>query len=622
MSAVFTAEAIASRVGCSPRAVRKRLAGAQDFIAGYSESQGGPKAILYKPEVVEVYWPGVQSLTPREKEPKLRIRKERTDKGRPRGKDELLVEMAVERAFTLYMSSAVPDVRGACRAAIRELMAAARAGELPLPADRAVEEVEKIAQSEWLYKKWICRNDAHFTGPYWTESWKASWEGKYGVHRRAMKSAHVRYTTWQILENDFNCGAGRGFCRFIMLDDRQSDVRTGEDKRQASAIYVWCILTGALLWVESCETVTAEAYIRAILSTVMIYGLPADPPVLFMENAKAAVAGRVQGAIRSLYTPEQWNDPGRLHKEFFHTDSWIVRNVASIPQGFGKAFGERMFRRLKEAYDAQLYPLAFQGGNRNETVSLVRSANPVFRDVPSVEDYFRRIMAFGYTEYMDAPRESLVAWARAHSAEPTVRSMVDYYRPAERRMPTPKQFAYLLYYAQQNLPKPSKMSMPGAITMQVGGRRYNLRAVELYAPELAPKKFQAIPLPGDPSKCAVYRYEKTGVQFICIAEDFTATTAADAIRMNRSSRQMREHYFDAVDSQVEARLVRRPEDVVADRRRALDSVDPKMELPVWTASVNGEVVQSDRIVGELCSDEVYGEECDDSDIADELDELI
>lgn len=610
----LTADIIAARVGCSVRVVRKRLAGAEDFFAGYAprrEGAAGPPVKLYDPAVLPALWGSRFGVNIAE-QPSVTVRKVRNDRGKARGKSQALVDYATRLAFTEYLAAAIPDVRGACRRAIAKLMQQARVGALAVSGDQ-VAEVEKLAKAEWLYKKWIYSNTKSFTGPYYSQLWKAAWESEHKRYKQAMDYATVRYTTWDVLESGFGCSRGSGFARFIMLDDRLSDARTGENKKQHYAIYAWCVLTGALLWVEPCETVTAQSYIRTVLSVIAAHGLQ-ERMVWFMENAKAAIATRVQGVIKSLYTEEELANPGEAHKMLFHSNSYVVRNVPSIPRGFGKGFGERSFLRLKTGYDALHYPGAFQGGNRNETVQLTRSSTPVFRNVPEPEDYFRRLLGFAYTEYVDTPRASLNDWAAVHNAQPTIRSMVDYYRSNEKRVPTPEQVAYLLYWAQPELTVVRRKN-PGVINCQINGRFYNLRHSALYDPHLTNKKIAVVPLPDNPDFCALYLYDSENPRFICAAEDYRARTVEDASRMQKDSRRMREEFATRVENSKQAVRLATVEEVVSERVSQLDAVaQPAQELPAWASVKDGD--DDCKIIDA----EVYSDD-DDDDVLGDIQQL-
>jgi len=318
--------------------------------------------------------------------------------------------------------------------------------------------------------------------------------------------------------------------------------------------------------------------------------------------------------IRSLYTPEELANPGEAHKLLFHGSSYIVRNVPSIPRGFGKGFGERSFLRLKTGYDALMYPKAFQGGNRNETVQLTRASTPVFRDVPSTDDYFRRLLGFAYTEYVDTPRASLREWAAAHDSVPTIRAMMDYYRSEEKRVPTPEQVAYLLYWAQPSLTV-VKRKTPGVINCQIAGRFYNLRHDALYDGKLSNKKIAVVPIPDNPDFCALYLYDSENPRFICVAEDYRARTPQDANRMQQDSRRMREDFADRVEATKEGLRLTTVAETVSERVARLDAVAPTTHvLPAWAHVQDGD--DEHKII----EAEVYTVENDD-DVLGEIQQL-
>lgn len=545
----YNAQEVADRVGVTERAVRKRL-GPEYIERVIANPAGSGRPIYLYSEKALAVW-GVHSqlnaLT-------AKGRKSRNDAGKVRGRNPEIVAYLTDLAFHEFMENAVQDARMACRRALKYAAALIERGS------DFLHEVEHCAEKEWLYKAWVGRSDKYFRGPLYTQNWRSKHDKKWRQLKSAMSNGHVRYSMWEMFENSFDARRGSGAARFIMLDDRKGDAWTLEDGTQTMiyGIYAWDVLTGALLWVEpAIGSVDSNTYIRAVLGIVNAHGC--DMPIFFMENAKAATAAAVGGTIRALYSDEEMEFLTRSpYKELWQGGPvGVVRNVPHIAHSFGKAFGERRFLYAKN-WDASNFPKSYQGGSIHDGVQLRRANAPVLSSdyTPTPEKYFESLFAGSYTEYLDTPRDAYRNWAVAHGLPATIRSMVNYYTPSEKRFPTALQTAHLLYFASREK-HVVKIKQPGSIRVTINHREYNLRSSVLYSDALVGKKVAVIAVPHNPDQCVIYK-ENPGAMpdVICIADDFTARSAEQMTTMRIESRNLREGRMKQLTEETEVVIAR------------------------------------------------------------------
>ena len=577
---VLTLNEVAAACRKTQQALQKNI-GLERFVVG-QRSNGGRPAKVYHPDVLTFL--GVTQAAGDAVE--VMSRKRRNDTGKVRnGKSPELVAYLTKLTFTEFMSCATPDVRSACRRAISKAQREAEAGLLSYTPD----EVAACGSSEWLYFNWVNRSSATFRGPAYTEGWAIAHREQWRKWDSAMGSGTNRYTFWKIAENDLGAGAGRGRGRFIMLDDRKTDAWTAKADgtyEMAYAIYAWDVLTGELLWVERAagDGVSGNDYVRCILG--VLYRVGNDCPVWFMENSRAAKAINVKGAVDSLYTDadRNWFAQDSI-KSLFKGQAPVVRNTPHIPRDLGKAIGERLFGEVKR-WDAQLYPQSYHGAGIHESVQLTRSVTPTLgANTPTGNEYFANLLGEPYNAYLDQPRSSLKEWAKYHKSEPTRRAMIDFYSPATIAYPSAEQTALLLYYAILDR-HVVKLTEWGQLKCQINSRAWNLRADELYLPENYRRKLTVIPIPGSANECAIYDAKTADVRFVCIAKDFTGTTAENSSRIRIESRTMREAARQNVRNFTQNNLLADPVAVANARRiSAPELPSPEADEPAVVSYV-------------------------------------
>lgn len=626
---VLTTTQIADVLRISQRAV-------QDVISRNNIAAVGKvgKAGLYELQQFERHYPSLTKILSSvnitvEHD---KVRGLRSDAGKPRGKNVELVEWCTECAMNEFLSDAdaltysastrtwkPKGVRSACERAVRKMNY--HYSHKSLGVDCTESEVKAIT-SDWLYFNWVFRRDSEsvgnkqrFIGAYWRENWEGKWADTFNKHNRALATPGISYQFWKIVESDFSCGQGNGFARFVFLDDRVSKVNVnvvqldGSLKQEkVTCIVARCLLTGTPLWIEPVEThVNAQHYIRTILNVVLRHGC--DRTVWFLENSKSAIANRLTSFIQSLYTSEELEYFKREeHRKLFNGSDCIVRNVPGLPHSIGKAIGERLNKEMRVA-DGLLFNTAFVGTDRADAIQLERSNQPVRSESLSVsaEEYYKAISGYLMSEDMSRTRDGLKQWARTKGTAPTRNAMREYYSPVSYKIPNDAQLVMLLYYAQE--PKTisrAKLSAVGAITVTRSGERYNLQADELWNPALSrTEKLACIELPWRKGYWAVYSEWNKQVQFICIAQNVTATNAEEAHAMRLNVRAIRERNSCTAEKRTETLQQAK---ILAGERRAIAAAYTLTEqttdgnINVLTESVNNNVVVDEVEYNEVIQD--------------------
>lgn len=578
-------------------------------------------------------WAGI--LTRKQEEiAQIALRRLRSDRGIPRGIAKAAVDEAVQIAKAYYLSSGMPDVRRACDNAVIELLRRARTGETSV----SVVDAEKLAaKAHWFYARWVRRKDEWFRGPFHAEGWQELWKQAYKQHDAALRAPYASRSWWQICESAGWAGEGFGYGRMIALDDRTADVWSVDTDGKpvlAQAIYVWDVLTGALLWIEATPTITTQAYVRAILSTVLVHKLHKCPMVV-LENARAAKGVRIDEMIAALYTEQEIaeiRDDRRIKMLFNGQLGPIYRNVPHIAREIGKAMAERSFGVIKREHDAMHNGVAFQGGNRNEAVQMHRSNQPwqlsnvTHARMPLAElqltnaaTYIDSVWAWAWSQYITRQRGSLMHWSKTKRLEPTRAAMIRYYggvMEMEAIELPPDRWALALFAATPNSQMAvAKVRAPGNMQTRLHGQTQNLVSNAL-TPAIVGRRVLAVPVPGQTGHWALALEREAGDRrpeaFLGYAMDLTATTVEQAIEHRATAAAVRREIIDAVDAEIlESRAVV-PMLPVTERHTDLPAHD--RQLPGWigelpAADVSETEAKTTMAAAEPVSDvEYYDEE--------------
>ncbi len=596
---MLTINDIAFRAQKTQQALIKN-ADIEKYVVG-KRTNGGRPAKLYHPDVLKLF---IVVNDDGEKEENITVRKTRADKGGLRkGRKQHVVEHLVRLAFTEYMSSAVEDVRSACRRAIKQMYKLVESGEFPA----TIADVDICAKSEWLYFNYINRCDSGRRGIALVKGWELAHREKWHEWDAAMKSGSNRYCFWKIAENGLGAEKGFGGGRFVMMDDRKTDVWIRNENggfEMTYAVYAWDVLTQELLWVERAEggnAVSTNDYVRCMLGVIYRYGINCQ--VWHIENSRAAKGLNATGAIRALYTDSDMeffsrDDIKKLYriKSQRPGEEMIVRNIPHIPKDLGKAIGERLFGHVKR-WDSLVYPQSFHGGSIKEAVQLTRSVTPTLGNyTPSANEYFHGLFGEPYQDYLDQPRSALKEWARTHQSEPTRRAMIDWYSPAEITMPSPEQTALLLYYASTER-HTVRMREWGQLDCTINLRSYRLRAKQLTETEFYKQKLTVIPVPGRADECAVYDANGKNVRFVCMAKDFTGVSVEQAHTIRVEGRTIREDAHKAIREYTNNTLLGDPVELANTRRATMPELSPKpTQAEVYFTEVVDEK-EDERLIG-------------------------
>lgn len=493
----------------------------------------------------------------------LMIRKIRSDKGRVRKADASAVALAVELARSHFLSSGIPDARLACEAALREL--GVRVADGRLNCDTSTISIG------WFYRRYIMRKDDYFVGPYHADGWLAQWRAAWRQHDVALEGPYSSRSMWQILENAGWAGPGYGFGWCIVFDDRDADVICVSDEGSfvvPKGIYAWDYLTGALLWVEPCEEVTTQAYIRAVVGAWWLNAL-SQPPLIVMENSSSAKGVRISDVVKAIYTHSELAavQSNKMLKNLMGGQAGpVYRNVPHIARDFAKAAAERGFLTIKREHDASFSATTFKGGDRKEAVQLHRSnqvwwyassLNRARRRVeipsPTVEEYWRSLYAWSQGSYLERERGTLNDWARRHKQAPTRKALVEYYGGCRAPgVSIPSERLACLIYASTPQVTVVTCRAPGRLTCIRSLQTKNLVSADIGA-EAVGRKVGVVPVPGDSNAyiCVLLKHSGRAIErFLAIAHDFTATSIESAAAHRREVRAIRSEIDYRMDETI------------------------------------------------------------------------
>lgn len=455
----------------------------------------------------------------------------RSDRGRARGADAALIE----RCAALVLDEFLADPAGLCPRSHRPrgIMQAVQ---------RVCQQMAGIGitlDPMRLYRYIIGHGRRSI---FYTQDWASQWMRRWRKHDAAISSACVRYAFWEIAESDFECGEHKGGYRFIAIDDRQSKIYLDHNGQlqKMTMLVAWDILTGELLYLRTCDTLTTQDYVRAILEIIIRFGI--DRTTWFLENAAVAASSRLEQLIMHLYDEDdrQWF-ARRPYRLLFAGQGPIVRNVPGLPISIGKATAER-FNQLLKWLDASIAPEAYMGSNRHESVQLTRSPHPVIsasKTLPSSS--YEELLRRAWEAQLDIIVPSMKRWGAMKGITPTRRNIIMYYKPDQTTRPLDQRLAYLLYYAQPRPPRRCSLYRRGMLMLRKNHQIINLVAPELYADYLTRKKcLSVLEMPWSPGTYAIYYHpDDQRVEYLCAARDATARSAQEAIDLRMAIRSLR-----------------------------------------------------------------------------------
>lgn len=384
-----------------------------------AESNGGRPRVLYSDEVIGLF--GLSPKMHRSATPA--VRQSRSDRGKTRKYDEVAVSRWVDMTEALLLSLGEYNQYFAAESALKHL-----ANEQP-------ESAGMIYDNLWYcYKRFILpelkkRKTREF------------WQHRNQRHSTALQSVQLRYDVPSMLENAGLAGLGYGFGRMIMLDDRVSKIRVAQDGSfyQHNGIYAWCVLSGALLHVESIPIgtgVNTQSYARTILAMIFAHRIPRNP-VVFLENASSAMATRLENLIRELWDEDELRRvraDKTLRAAFGGQTPPVIRNLPHMPTAFGKATGEAFMRTILRRHDAvfreQFSRVSLDVSNQPWLVK--KTPNRMLEKISkngllTWDEYGDSVMEWFWNIRQYDRVKSLEKWANARNLESTRHQMIEYY---------------------------------------------------------------------------------------------------------------------------------------------------------------------------------------------------
>lgn len=542
---MLTIEQIARSVGVTPRTVYKRLPEISQYLAEAISTGGRPQK-LYRDEVLQVFGVAVQ--------PADQGRKSRSDRGKSRKYSDEAIERWVDIAEAMVLSMGEYNAYFAAERAVEQLY------------DEMPEQAELIRSKFWYcYKRFILTEFKNRkTEQYWLQ--------RNQQHKSALQSVQIRYDMAQMLENANIAGAGFGFGRMLMLDDRVAKIRVAQDESfvQHTGVYVWCVLTGALLHVETVPTgsgVNTQSYCRALLCTIFAHAVPKNP-IVFLENASSASAMRLENLIADLWDEEslqQHRENPTLRAAFGGQTGPVYRNLPHLPTAFGKATGEAFMKTILKRHDA-LYREQFSRVSlqvSNQPWLLVKSPNRQLEKLSKnglmqFSEYANSVMEWFWNVRRYDRVQSLINWGKRHNLEPTRDNIIRYYSGAEiteAKSLALHRIGRIIYHAT-----PTRLyhtaKTPGQFTATLDGNRVHLVVPGLTIEHIG-ELCVAIPNPLADSEWLVYVVESESdmpIVFLGIGTNAHATTFEQAAFLRQTVSSERKRQREIIETGLREKL--------------------------------------------------------------------
>ncbi|HAT77268.1 MAG TPA: hypothetical protein DCS19_10650, partial [Flavobacterium sp.] len=419
------------------------------------------------------------------------------------------------------------------------------------------------------FYKAIKRSERHrdIKGVFFSDP-DGNWED---IRQRNMKrnqsdlsEAVPRYDYFAMLESAGLAGDGYGAGRIIVIDDFKRDAwvdKNGQAIMTKGLAFIDGLTRYPLLYMP-CDEITTEAVARGILLVAFQYGLYPNT-VWVIENSQAMKNANVEGVIKSLYTDEElmnFKNQTWITQLFGCPPSPIVHNVPHVPRFAGKAMIERQFRLVKDEFDAVYFPKQYQGGSRQEAVTLTRAAMPYFNltnvtnlpldlQLTKYEDYWFMLWNWLYETFVNRPRISIFGKvSRRHGFQPTIAEAFDHYNHNNDRMLpqlNAERYANIIYFAQ-----PNRTSQKNLITIKnrhrltctIDGQNVNIVS-DAITSNLISHKVAVMPcnLPGYEGQYLVMRADnRANPEFIGIFKNYIAESLAESEEFRKESRKIRE----------------------------------------------------------------------------------
>lgn len=489
-------------------------------------------------------------------------RSERSDKSKPRSISEDTWNIGVQKIKESYINHSQANLKLICELICNDLKIDGYADADAIKFYKAIKRSERSRDIKGIFFSDI----------------EGNWED---IRLRNMKrnqsdlsEAVPRYDYFAILESAGLAGDGFGAARIIVIDDFKRDAWIDKDGKAVMTKGLAFIdgLTRYPLLYMPCDEITTEAVARGILLVAFRYGLY-NNTVWVIENSSAMKNANVENLIASLYTDEEllnFKEQKWITQLFGCQPSPIVHNVPHVPRFAGKALIERQFQQVKDEFDAVYFPKQFQGGSRQEAVTLTRAAMPYFNltnvtnlplelQLTKYDDYWYMLWSWLYDSFIDRPRLSVFGKvARRNNFAPTIREAYNYYNHShDRKLPQldVERYANIIYFAQ-----PNRTSQKNLITVKnrhrltctIDGNNVNIVS-DAITSNLISHKVAVMPcnLPGYENQYLVMRADnRNNPEFIGIFKNYVAENLAEAEEYRKEARKIRETANNQLDEVI------------------------------------------------------------------------
>lgn len=451
----LTLDEISELVGRNKSTVHRRK-GLDSFFVGYIKEGPGRSCKVYDPQVLALWGIAKADI---EKSEQITRRKRRNDKGtprRPRGaskKERIKIrDSIVNRTFQLWMLQARSD------------------NVLPCCLDACIEYAEINGtvhgfdnpedMANYYYQKFIKRNDKHYQGAYFKDSWQVKHMNEW---RNRDINNKMPQNSWDYISllKDYNLigeGYGAGDLWVVDASDLDTYVKIDNKPQKLKYLQIMCGVTRYPMLIR--PLLNGESILevqRIIAQAYSIYGVPRLGVVL--DNGRAFSSAATEYLIKSLYrydelqefTIAEWRRAIFPHQK----KAPLFYNMPNRPQYHFKAAVERSFRE-HDKFATRFNPKSYIGPPGGQQIvqhnfsTMPYNNMKMAKDASEVWDAFNRWL-YGRHVHSIQPK-TLTTFRKTTGKPPTILKAWEYYgglkeggRTNIKKIPKENE-PYLLYY--------------------------------------------------------------------------------------------------------------------------------------------------------------------------------
>lgn len=371
-----TAESIALKVGCSERAVNKRLSKLDNSFIKYIQNPSGtgrPLKVYSLTEALAIYNINLADI---QKADQIKvIRKVRNDRGGSRKIAPDIEQKLRDRTLELYLQQGNKKyIRPCCMTAAREIWS--MSGGI-----NGFKDATHLGS--YFYKDRVYRKDKNnFVGYYWSEKWSLKWDKRSNVVKASSEELSLRWDYVKFLTSAGVIGKGFGAADLWVIDATQFDSWVlGSDGKPYLQSYL-AIVDGVTQFPLMLHPISSEniAEIGSILlKCLKIYGVPRFGVML--DNSRTFRSGAIQNLIKAFYKKTQLEelDGYTWYREAFGGQTGpVLFPLPKQPRHSFKAVIEQFFNQANK-HQALYLAGSYQGSTAGKMVKYELGSVPTYQ---------------------------------------------------------------------------------------------------------------------------------------------------------------------------------------------------------------------------------------------------